>query len=482
MRVMDDGPSTDFRDAALPFPKRRMFCNRTLNLRSIKAVGFDMDYTLVHYRTEQWEGRAYTHVRQRLLEHGWPVQDLKFDPDLVALGLILDVELGNVVKANRFGYVKRACHGTRPLRFEDQRAAYSRVLVDLGEPRWQFMNTLFSLSEACLYMQLVDLLDEGQIPGTMGYRDLYDIVRSSIDAAHMLGELKAEIVAKPEPFVELDPDVPLALLDMKHAGKKLLLITNSEWSYAEAMMSYTFDRYLPGTWRDVFDLVLVGARKPEFFTQRGPVFEIVSRDGLLRPVVGGLNHGGAYVGGHAALVETHLELRGEEILYVGDHIYSDVRVSKNLHRWRSALVVRELERDLEALERYREQQRALHHMMKEKELLEHRYSLMRLAVQRAEHSYGPQPEQAADELRDAMHDLRKKLVDLDERIAPLAKSAGELSNPRWGLLMRTGNDKSHLARQIERHADVYTSRVANLLYQTPFVYLRSPRGSLPHDG
>ena len=47
--------------------------------------------------------------------------------------------------------------------------------------------------------------------------------------------------------------------------------------------------------------------------------------------------------------------------------------------------------------------------------------------------------------------------------------------------MRAGNDKSHLARQVERYADIYTSRVSNFLYQTPFVYLRSPRGSLPHD-
>ena len=53
--------------------------------------------------------------------------------------------------------------------------------------------------------------------------------------------------------------------------------------------------------------------------------------------------------------------------------------------------------------------------------------------------------------------------------------------PWWGPLMRAGNDKSHLARQVERYADVYTSRVSNLLYATPFVYLRSPRGSLPHD-
>jgi 5'-nucleotidase len=63
----------------------------------------------------------------------------------------------------------------------------------------------------------------------------------------------------------------------------------------------------------------------------------------------------------------------------------------------------------------------------------------------------------------------------------MAKAATELANPNWGLLTRAGNDKSHLARQVERYADIYTSRVSNLLYATPFVYLRSPRGSLPHD-
>ena len=67
------------------------------------------------------------------------------------------------------------------------------------------------------------------------------------------------------------------------------------------------------------------------------------------------------------------------------------------------------------------------------------------------------------------------------RLAPLARAAGELRNEAWGPLMRSGNDKSLFARQVERYADVYTSRVSNLLALTPFVYLRSPRGSLPHD-
>ena len=72
-------------------------------------------------------------------------------------------------------------------------------------------------------------------------------------------------------------------------------------------------------------------------------------------------------------------------------------------------------------------------------------------------------------------------VDFDERIAPLAKAASELGNATWGPLMRAGNDKSLFARQVERYADVYTSRVSNFRPETPFAYLRAARGSLPHD-
>jgi hypothetical protein len=42
-------------------------------------------------------------------------------------------------------------------------------------------------------------------------------------------------------------------------------------------------------------------------------------------------------------------------------------------------------------------------------------------------------------------------------------------------------DKSLFARQVERYADVYTSRVSNLLYATPNGFLRAFRSPLPHD-
>ena len=466
-----------------PGPARGVFCNRTLNLRAIRAVGCDMDYTLIHYDERAWEQRAFEHVRARLLALGHPVEGLVFDPELFTRGLILDTDLGNVVKANRFGYVTRAAHGTRMLPHEEQRRVYAQVWVDLSDPRWVFLNTLFSLSEVCLYTQLVDLFDQSEeaFPHGIGYPGLYRLVRDTMNAAHLEGELKAEVIAAPERFVRLDPELPATLLDWKQAGRLLLLVTNSEWDYTRAMMAYGFDRFLPDGmgWRDLFDVVIVQAAKPGFFEGQAPLYEVVDPSGLLRPTITPMRKGGAYVGGSARLVEQHLGLAGEEILYVGDHVYADVHVSSQIRRWRTTLILRELEQEIEAQQAFATDGAALAQLMAEKSAREREQAQLRLQLQRLQLGYAPPwiEGDAGSRLRI----LRAELDQLDLRIAPLAKRASELVNARWGPLMRAGSDKSRMARQIERYADAYTSRVSNLLYVTPFGYLRSSGGTLPHD-
>lgn len=470
-------------DAPTPPPGRGIFCNRTLNLRSVRAIGYDMDYTLVDYRVDSFERMVYAQARERLASEGWPMDGLDFDGDMVTRGLVIDTELGNLVKANRFGYVKRAMHGTRMLEITEQRGAYAQTLVDLSDTRWVFLNTLFSLSEGCLYAQAVDLLDRGALPRPFEYASLYRHVRARVDAQHIEGTLKAEIAAAPERYVVQDPEAALALLDQKAAGKRLLLITNSEWSFTSRMMAHAYDRHLPGdmTWRQLFDVVIVAARKPAFFTERGPFFEVVDEEGLLRPLVGPLRSGGIYLGGSATQVERDLGVAGDEILYVGDHMFGDVHVSKRTLSWRTALVLREMEAEVSALEAFQPTEVSLMALMREKEALESRLSMARLALQRLDSGFGPTLDGDADTLAARIHGLRSQLVALDAEIGPLAKAGTELTNARWGLLTRAGNDKSHLTRQIERYADIYTSRVSNFLHATPYAYFRSPRGSLPHD-
>jgi HAD superfamily 5'-nucleotidase-like hydrolase len=467
-------------DIALPPLPRRVFCNRTLNMRSIQVVGCDMDYTLVHYDSERWERSAYDYMKRAFQARGWPVADLQFDPELVALGLVMDVERGNLVKANRFGHVRNASHGTVMLGFDGWREEYGTAPVDLAESRWQFMNTLFSLSEACLYVQLVELLDQGRLEPGLSYRALYGEVKTVLEATHLEGALKAEILANPSRYVILDEELPQALWELRAAGKKLLLITNSEWSYTRSMMSYSFDRFLPkGTWRDLFEIVIVQARKPEFFSRRAPVFRLVDEHSRYTPHLGPLKSGEVYLGGDARLVESSLNVEPDHILYIGDHMFADVHVSKDLLRWRTALVLRELERELEGLSSFRTGQAQLDTFMTEKVLLEHQLSTLRLSLLR--NTLAPPAGFDTEGANAEIRNVRNRLVELDQRIAPLAKHSSELLSSRWGPLMRSGNDKSHLARQIERYADVYMSRVSNLLAYTPFAYLRAPRVSLPHE-
>lgn len=454
--------------------ERGIFVNRTLNMQSIKAIGYDMDYTLIHYRVADLEERAYEFTRQRLAAMGWPVSDLAFDPGLVSRGLVVDLELGNIVKATRFGYVIKGVHGTRELPYDELRTAYQGVVVDLSEPRWHFMNTLYSLSEGSLFAQLIERLDEGRLPGVMGYDDMFIKIRDALDETHIEGTLKAEIYTTPDRFVVPEPEIPAALLDQRRAGKHLMLITNSDWEFAQRMMALSFDPYLPTgeTWRDLFGTVIVSAMKPLFFAHDHQFYRVVDEDNaLLQPHRGNLESGSVYFGGNATMLEESLKLSGDEVLYVGDHLFGDVHASKSFFRWRTALVLRELENEIRAAVTFREAQVELDRRMTEKSELEHRRAHLRLA----------QLNGGGSDVSEELDRIQSELSELDGHIAPLAQRAATLGNPNWGPLMRAGNDKSLFARQLERYADIYMSRVSNFLAATPYALLRAPRGSLPHD-
>ncbi|XP_015061370.1 5'-nucleotidase domain-containing protein 4 [Solanum pennellii] len=470
---------------------RGIFCSRTLNLRSISAIGYDMDYTLMHYNVMAWEGRAYDYCMENLRNVGFPVDGLAFDPDLVIRGLVIDKEKGNLVKADRFGYIKRAMHGTRMLSTREVSEIYGRELVDLRkESKWEFLNTLFSVSEAVAYMQLVDRLDKGVIGPDLcpnEYKGLYKAVGKALFRAHVEGQLKSEIMSKPELFVEPDPELPLALLDQKEAGKRLLLITNSDYHYTDKMMQHSFNRYLPNdmNWRDLFEMVIVSARKPEFFQMAHPMYEVVTGEGLMRPCFKA-RPGGLYSGGSAQMIESSLNVHGDEILYVGDHIYTDVSQSKVHLRWRTALICRELEEEYNALIHSQEERATLIDLINKKEVLGDLFNQLRLALQRRTEGRPAQTLAAThmedNELTESMQKLLVVMQRLDQKIGPMLDEDGELFNKRWGYLSRAGLwDKSHLMRQIEKYADIYTSRVSNFLHYTPFMYFRAQEQNLAHD-
>ena len=85
------------------------------------------------------------------------------------------------------------------LSWTELRDAYGRELVSLrNERRYTFLNTLFSVSEAVMYMQLVDRLDQGAIPPqvvTPSYEALYQLTSKALYRTHVEGKLKATLPA-----------------------------------------------------------------------------------------------------------------------------------------------------------------------------------------------------------------------------------------------------------------------------------------------
>jgi hypothetical protein len=86
--------------------------------------------------------------------------------------------------------------------------------------------------------------------------------------------------------------------------------------------------------------VIVQARKPDFFNHAMSLYEVVTPDGLMRPVLAA-RRGGLYCGGSAGVVEKALGVEGDDILYVGDHIYTDAALAKINFRWGERGGVRE---------------------------------------------------------------------------------------------------------------------------------------------
>ena len=453
-----------------PYPEpgsdnRAIFCSRTLNLRSIRAIGYDMDYTLINYDVNAWEGRAYEYGLETLREQGIPVDGLSFDPQLVIRGLIMDKEKGNLIKVDRFGLVKRAMHGTRMLSPSEIRQVYGREVVNLrNEGRWLFLNTLFSVSEACMYVQLVERLDAASNHyhiwplslGNISYQALYQLVAKALFRTHVEGKLKSEIIQAPEKFVELDPQMAQTLLDQRDSGKQLLLITNSDYEYTNKMMSYSYDRYLPKgmRWRDLFDMIIVQARKPDFFNANQTLYEIVTDDGLMRPVLQA-RKGGLFCGGSARMVEKALGIEGDAILYVGDHIYTDAALAKLNFQWRTALILRELEDEISAMVKGQVHRQGVKDLMIKKERVGDVFNHLRLARQRflSNHRAADKSFEDEEQVEETLAQLLMIMEALDDRIGPGLEKDGCHFNQRWGYLSRAGlNDKSQLTRQIEKYA------------------------------
>ena len=476
-----------------PIPRtRRIYVNRNLRMDHIEAIGFDMDYTLAIYHMRRIEQLSFDMTLALLVRSfGYPeeILSIRYDHDFVMRGLVVDKEQGNLLKMDRFNHVGRVYHGRKLLDKEAWRKLYRDEKIRLSSPRYAWIDTLFALPEASIYAEVIELL-EGR-GGKLDYGKLYDDIREAIDTVHRDGSLKTEIKKDLPAYVYRDPELGAALHKLRSGGKKLFVLTNSLFDYTDAVMTHLLDGQLPEypSWRNYFDLVVVGGAKPRFFTERHPFVELDESGAVVREAEH-LERGKVYEGGNLVDLERLAGFGGEHVLYVGDHIYGDILKSKKSSLWRTCMIVEELEAELAWMEKAAPQLRDLAVAEKLRARLEdelgHQKSRLNAVERKLERGDvdGRSPAALEVDRAEAKRDLeqvRRALREVGGVVTRLGDAVETGYNRHWGLMFKEGNENSRFGEQVEDYACLYTSRVSNFLFASPMQYFRSPRDVMPHE-
>lgn len=500
-------------------PSRRVYANRDLSLADIKMVGFDMDYTLAIYKKEPMEVLQYALTAERLVKkRGYPkeILDLKYDPWYMIRGLTVDKRTGHLLKLDNHGQISRCIRGHKQLTPKEFSHFYRNSVIKHSSENFASLDTLFAMPEACLYANLVDYFDKrleqnkdldpialpkGHETQNLGVFDTWKLfldVRQSIDEIHKDGTLKATIMADLPTYIAMDEGLPTTLHKLRSAGKRLFLLTNSYWTYTDALMRFLLDGTMKeySSWRGFFDAVIVGGRKPNFFTQRDSFVELDISGETPKPTrtvnYGRFDKNKVYQGGNMEAFEAMTHCTGGEILYVGDHIFGDILRSKKESGWRTCLVVEELEAEIQGVIRWHENIDQLNHLDAQRHKLDEKIGQHRALVSRLElamnDSMVTPTNQPTEELsrwvKGAWKEIdqaKRRIRRMDKQVFALHSEIDSLFNPYWGRLLKDNNELSRFGSQVTNYACIYTSRVSNLLHYSPVQFFRAPREIMSHD-
>ena len=330
------------------------------------------------------------------------------------------------------------------------------MVIDLNASEFQSLDTSFSISNGVLFAQLVDLRDQGhEIPG---YLQLAIDIKEMIDLVHRDGTLKDEVKKNIKKYIKQNPNTVKLLERYKRDGKTLLLITNSDYSYSKTLMEFAFNPFLEDhqDWKELFQVIVTLSMKPSFFTNNHQFLKIDPKNGLMSNYEGDISKG-IYQGGNAQKLQNALQLDGDEILYLGDHIFGDVVSIKKTCNWRTALVLSPLKEELESLKKSNPIQLKIDQLMEEKIIIE-----KNIKQKNSQVDY-------------------KKLEDLNTQISKLLLELQQSFNPYWGELMRAGAEESRFADQVEKYACIYMEKVSHLDEYSSKSYFRPMKRQLPHE-
>uniref|UniRef100_A0A182N8I3 Cytosolic purine 5'-nucleotidase n=1 Tax=Anopheles dirus TaxID=7168 RepID=A0A182N8I3_9DIPT len=456
----------------------RIFVNRSMHLENIKFYGFDMDYTIAEYKSPQYEQLGFDLVKERLVNLGYPdeIRQFEYDPSFPVRGLWFDSLYGNLLKVDAYGNILVCVHGFEFLKHHQVYELYPNKFLQLDESRVYVLNTLFNLPETYLLACLVDFFTHSpqyaeQVDRTgvkygelfTSFKSIFQDVRGAVDWVHIYGDLKKKTLENLDEYVKKDDRLPMVLSRIRESGAKLFLLTNSDYTFTDRIMTFLFDFPHGGkpeephrNWKTYFDMIVVDARKPLFFGEGTILRQVDTSTGALKVGrhMGPLQANQVYSGGSCDVFTKLIGAKGKDVLYIGDHIFGDILKSKKIRGWRTFLIVPELVQEL--------------HVWTDKCQLFAKLQNLDVRLGDLYKNLDSSAKEKPDirSVRTAIRDVTHKM---------------DLAYGMMGSLFRSGSRQTFFSGQVVRYADLYAATILNLMYY-PFSYMfRAPAMLLPHE-
>ncbi|XP_007500560.1 5'-nucleotidase domain-containing protein 2 [Monodelphis domestica] len=430
-----------------------IYANNEISLGEVEVYGFDYDYTLAQY-SDLLHSMIFNTAREILIEqYKYPGEIRKYDyiPDFAIRGLHYDVQKSLLMKIDAFHYVQlgTAYRGLRPVPDEEVIDLYGGTqhiplyqmsdFYGKGPSLKQFMD-IFSLPEMALLSSVVEhfLAHKLEFDQTHLYKDVSDAIRD----VHIKGLMYRWIEEDMEKYILRGDETHAVLTRLVSHGKKLFLITNSPFSFVDKGMKHMVGK----DWRDLFDVVIVRADKPNFFTDRRKPFRKLDESGVLQwDKISHLEKGKIYRQGNLFDFLHLTGWRGSRVLYFGDHLYSDLADLMLRHGWRTGAIIPELEREISIIntEQY------MHSLTWQQALTG---LLERMQTYRDEES-------------------RQVLAAWMKERQEIRAVTKKLFNPRFGSIFRTFHNPTYFSRRLVRFSDLYMASLSCLLnYSVNFTF------------
>lgn len=435
-----------------------IYVNRNIRLDTIQVYGFDYDYTLAHY-SANLQTLIYDLAKQHMVnEFKYPeiCMNFKYDPSFPIRGLYYDKQKGCLLKLDFFGSIELdGCYfGRRKLSGKEINLMYGTRHIGRDQARGLVgLMDFFCFSEACLIADMVQFFVDAKLEFDACY--IYEDVNRAIQHVHRSGLVHRGILSDPHRYLVKNGGVLHFLKMLKEKGKKLFLLTNSPFYFVDGGMQFMLEEYIDcrDSWRELFDVVIAKANKPDFYTSEHPFRCYDSeKDTLAFTKVDALLPNKIYYHGCLKSFLQITKWNGPEVIYFGDHLFSDLR-GPSKAGWRTAAIIHELENEIHIQndDRYRFEQAKFHIIQ---ELLGRLHATV---VSSQSEGY--------KSLFEELNEERQKSRLMMKR----------MFNSSFGatFLTDTGQE-SAFAYHIHQYADVYTSKPENFLLYQPEAWLHAP--------